>query len=208
MEKKVMVRLCAKIVAETEDRKIVGAIINVGCGGCHALYFMVENIGYEWYNRNVKNMDKSAIYRKGEQKMQVVPTLNFGGNCREAIHIYEKAFHGKISCLITYGEANDPEYNPLLKENQKEYIYHSELVLNNQRIIMSDHVDIEFQTCYSNFLTIMFDTKEEVQQAYEIMKEESKTIYPLEATPYSSCRVVFVDKFGIRWGIMTEQTER
>lgn len=53
-----------------------------------------------------------------------------------------------------------------------------------------DHVDIEFQTCYSNFLTIMFDTKEEVQQAYEIMKEGSKTIYQMEATPYSSCRVV------------------
>jgi len=145
---------------------------------------------------------------KRRTRMQIVPTLNFGGNCREAIHMYEKAFNGKISCLITYGEANDPEYNSLLKENQKEYIYHSELVLNNQRIIMSDHVDIEFQTCYSNFLTIMFDTKEEVQQAYEIMKEGSKTIYQMEATPYSSCRVVFVDKFGIRWGIMTEQTER
>ena len=70
--------------------------------------------------------------------MQIVPTLNIGGNCREAI--------------------------------QKEYIYHSELVLDNQRIIMADHLDIEFQTCYSNFLTIMFDTKEEVQRAYEIMK--------------------------------------
>ena len=126
--------------------------------------------------------------------MQIVPTLNFGGNCREAIQMYEKAFKGKISCMITYGEANDPAYIPLLKENQ--------------RIIMSDHVDIEFQTCYSNFLTIMYDTKEEVQRAYEIMKEGSKTIYQLEATPYSSCRVVFVDRFGIRWGIMTEQTER
>ena len=140
--------------------------------------------------------------------MQMVPTLNFGGNCREAIYMYEKAFNGKISCLITYREADDPEYNLLLKENQKDYIYHSELVLENQRIIMSDHMDIEFQTCYSNFLTIMFDTKEEVQQAYDIMKEGSKTIYPMDATPYSSCRVVFVDKFGIRWGIMTEQTER
>lgn len=140
--------------------------------------------------------------------MQIVPTLNFGGNCRDALHMYEKAFHGKINCLITYGQADDPAYNPLLKENQKEYIYHSELALDDQRIIMSDHVDIEFQTCYSNFLTIMLDTKEEVRQAYEVMKEGSKTIYPMGATPYSSCRVVFVDKFGIRWGIMTEQTER
>ena len=87
--------------------------------------------------------------------MQVTPTLNFGGNCRDAIQMYAKAFGGKI-----------------------------------------------------NFLTIMYDTKEEVQRAYEIMKEGSKIIYQMEATPYSSCRVVFVDKFGIRWGIMTEQTER
>ena len=97
---------------------------------------------------------------------------------------------------------------PLLSEDQKDDIYHGELVLGDQRIIMSDHVDIEFQVCYSNFLTIMFDTKEQVQRAYEIMKEGSTTIYPMEATPYSSCRVVFVDRFGIRWGIMTEQTER
>ena len=76
--------------------------------------------------------------------MQIVPTLNLGGSCREAIKMYEKAFNGKISCLITYREADDPEYNPLLKENQKEYIYHSELVLGNQRIIMSDQVDVEF----------------------------------------------------------------
>ena len=140
--------------------------------------------------------------------MQIVPTLNFGGSCREAIHMYEKAFRGTVTCLITYGEADDPAYNPLLKEGQEEYIYHAELVLGGQRIITSDHVDMEFQTCYSNFLTVMYDTKEEVQRAYEIMKEGSTTIYQLEATPYSSCRVVFVDRFGIRWGIMTEQTER
>lgn len=140
--------------------------------------------------------------------MYYVPTINFDGNCREAIHLYEKAFHGRINCLMTYGEADDPAYNPLLEAHQKEYIYHAELMLGQQRIIMSDHVDMTFQTCYSNFLTIMCDTKEEVRSAYEIMKVGSKTIYPMEATPYSSCRVVFVDRFGIRWGIMTEQTER
>ena len=114
--------------------------------------------------------------------MKIVPTLNFGGKCREAIQMYEKAFSGKITQLLTYREANDPAYMPLLSEKQKDYIYHSELVLGDQRIIMSDHVDIEFTTCYSNFLTIMYDTKEEVQRAYEIMKEGSTTIYKMEAT--------------------------
>ncbi len=37
---------------------------------------------------------------------------------------------------------------PLLREDQKDYIYHSELMLGEQKIIMSDHVDIEFTVCY------------------------------------------------------------
>lgn len=140
--------------------------------------------------------------------MKMVPTLNFGGNCREAIQLYAQAFGGQIACLITYRQSGDPAYLPKLTEEQKDWIYHAELLLDDQRIIMSDHADIQFTTCYSNFLTLMYDTKEQVQQAYELLKEGSQTIYPMEATPYSSCRVVFVDRFGIRWGIMTEQTDR
>ena len=136
--------------------------------------------------------------------MKITPTLNFAGACREAIAMYAEAFGGQIACLITYCEANDPAYMPRLTEAQKDWIYHAELLLDDQRIIMSDHADIEFQTCYSNFLTLMYDTKEEVQAAYALLREGSTTIYPIGATPYSACRVVFVDKFGIRWGVMTE----
>ena len=140
--------------------------------------------------------------------MRITPTLNFNGRCREAIETYEKAFGGRIGCLITYRQADDPAYNPMLREDQRDYVYHAELMLDGQRIMMSDHVDMEFQTCYTNFLTITYDTKEEVMAAYNALSEGSLTIYPMEATHYSSCRVVFVDRFGIRWGIMTEQTER
>ena len=137
--------------------------------------------------------------------MKMTPTLNFSGACREAIAMYEKAFGGKITCLITYRQANDPAYMPLLREDQKDWVYHAELMLGGQRIIMSDHADIDFQVCYSNFLTIMYDTVEEVQHAYGLLKEGSQTIYSMAVTPYSACRVVFVDRFGIRWGIMTER---
>ena len=140
--------------------------------------------------------------------MKMVPTLNFAGACREAIHMYEKAFGGKITCLVTYRDANDPAYTPLLTEAQKDWIYHAELTLGTDRIIMSDHADLELGVCYTNFLTIMCDAKEQVQKAYEVMQEGSTAIYPMAATPYSSCRVVFVDRFGIRWGIMTEGTEK
>ena len=118
----------------------------------------------------------------------------------------QRAFSGKVTALLTYGEANDPAYP--LKDDQKDWIYHSELTFGSQRIIMSDHVDMQFDVCYTCFLPAMMDTKEQVAAAWEVMKEGSTVIYPLEATFYSSARVVFVDRFGIRWGIMTETTER
>ena len=42
--------------------------------------------------------------------MTFVPTLNFNGKCREAMELYQKAFSGKVSAFLTYGEANDPAF--------------------------------------------------------------------------------------------------
>ena len=106
------------------------------------------------------------------------PVVELWQKLRPQCHeMYEKAFGGKITCLMTYRDANDPAYMPLLREEQKDYIYHAELVIDNQRIIMSNQVDIELTVCYTDYLTIIYDTKEEVQRAYEIMKEGSKTIF-------------------------------
>ena len=138
--------------------------------------------------------------------MVFVPTLNFNGKCREAMEMYQKAFSGRITGLLTYGEVNDPAY--AITDEQKDWIYHGELTLGAQRIIMSDHVDMQFDVCYTCFLTVMMETKEQVAAAWEVMKEGCTVIYPLEATFYSSARAAFVDRFGIRWGIMTETLER
>lgn len=35
--------------------------LSMGRGDCCALYFMVEDREYEWYNQNVKGMDKSKF---------------------------------------------------------------------------------------------------------------------------------------------------
>lgn len=34
----------------------------MGRGGCYALYFMVENREYEWYNQNMKDIDKKLEF--------------------------------------------------------------------------------------------------------------------------------------------------
>lgn len=138
----------------------------------------------------------------------ITPNFNFNGCCEEALNLYKKAFNAEIGCLLRYSEAQKEDYDRELSDEEKRYIYHAELNLGNQRIMMCDNIDVPFATSFSLSLTVTFDTKEEVKQTYDILKEGSTTIYPLQSTTYSSCMVVFVDKFGFRWGLMTEQSER
>ena len=95
-----------------------------------------------------------------------------------------------------------------LTEEQKRYVYHSEIYIGGQRIMMSDNISLPYKTGLALSLVVTLDTKEEVLAAYEIMREGGEIVRPVRSTTYSSCEVVLVDKFGIRWNIMTEQTER
>lgn len=138
----------------------------------------------------------------------ITPNFNFAGRCEEAIALYQKAFGAKAGCLLRYAERNKDDWDKELTLEQENYVYHAELFIGGQRIMMCDNLDVPFQKATALSLTVTFDTKEEVKQAYEVLREGSETIYPMHSTTYSSCMVVFIDKFGFRWGLMTEQAER
>lgn len=138
----------------------------------------------------------------------ITPNFNFCGRCEEAIILYQKAFNARVGCLLRYSDADARDWNRELNLEQANYIYHAELFIGNQRIMMCDNMDVDLSNSTSLSLTMTFDTSDEVKEAYDILKDGSITIYPLHSTTYSSCEVVFIDKFGFRWGLMTEQTER
>lgn len=137
----------------------------------------------------------------------ITPNFNYAGRCEEAINLYVKAFNAKIGCLLRYSDADRRDWKEELTAEQLNYIYHAEIFIGNQRFMMCDNLDVDLLKNTALSLTVTFDTKEEVEQAYELLKEDSETIYPMHSTTYSSCMVVFIDKFGFRWGLMTEQTE-
>ena len=138
----------------------------------------------------------------------ITPNFNFSGRCEEAIMLYQKAFDAKIGSLLRYSDANQADWDRELTSEQEDYIYHAELFLGDQRMMMCDNLDVDLVNGTALSLTVTFDTRDEVKRAYEVLREGSQTIYPMQSTTYSSCMVVFIDKFGFRWGLMTEQTER
>ena len=140
--------------------------------------------------------------------MSIVPNFLFGGHCRDAIDLYKTAFGAEIACLLFYKDAKSEDYNKPLIEKQKNFVYHAEIIIGNQRIMMADNIDIPFAPGTALFLTVTMDTKEDVMKAFNVMKDGCTIIAPPHSTTYSSCTVNFIDKYGFRWVIMTEQTEK
>lgn len=135
--------------------------------------------------------------------MMVTPNFHFNGECEQALKLYEKVFNGKITELLYCKDADPSDLSISLSEKEKEYVYHAEMIIGNQRLFFSDSIDqIPFGTNLS--LVIIFELKEDVQKAYKILIDGGYAITPLIETTYSSCFASLVDRFGMRWELMTE----
>ncbi len=139
----------------------------------------------------------------------VTPSFNFNGRCAEAISLYEKAFGATTKFILRYSEADERDWQEPLTDEQKNRIYHAEVYIGDQRLLFSDIINqYELVKGNSLFLAITFEDAESVIRAYEVLREGSTLVYPMKRTTYSSCIVSLVDKFGIRWVLLTEQTEK
>ena len=76
------------------------------------------------------------------------------------------------------------------------------------RVMMADELDTPMRPGTAMYLVITMDNREEVMQAFRVLEEGGRVIYPPRATAYSSCTCSLTDRYGFRWNIMTEQTER
>lgn len=119
----------------------------------------------------------------------ITPNFHFKGNCKEAIEVYKKAFDFQIVQLMTSDEG---------------FVYHGEALLYNQRVYMTDDTGMK-EGSNPLSLAISFKTDEAVIQAFDILKEEAVMIHEMQSTSYASAFVSFVDRFGMRWELMTER---
>jgi PhnB protein len=88
--------------------------------------------------------------------MIITPTLHFCGQCKEAIDLYQKAFDCRVDFILDYAQADKRDWNMELSEIQKNYVYHAELYIGEQRIMMADEFGIENEKSNSIFLTVTF----------------------------------------------------
>jgi len=138
--------------------------------------------------------------------LKITPNFHFRGQGKQAIELYKEAFGAEVRVLYCNSDAN-PEDCVGEDDYQNDILYHAEIFIDEQRITLSDDPDAPIPNTNPLSLLITFETAQEVKKAYEIMKDGATVIYPIQSTTYSSCFVSLVDKFGMRWELMTEQTK-
>jgi len=136
----------------------------------------------------------------------VTPNLHFSGNCKQAIKLYETAFGAELKVLLCNSDANPQDLQSHNDDNA--LVYHAEILIGNQRILMTDDTGNTVPKGNTVSLVLTFETAHEVKAAYEKISKGCEIIHPMQRTSYSSCFVSLIDKFGIRWELMTEQTEK
>ncbi|MDR0929522.1 MAG: VOC family protein [Oscillospiraceae bacterium] len=133
----------------------------------------------------------------------ITPNLHFAGHCRDAIALYKQAFDAELTALLTESDANPRDWTS--RGNTRDLVYHAEMRIGGQRIMMSDFApDAPLSETHPMSLVVTFDTAEAVQAAYALLEPGGRIIHPMHSTTYSACFVSLVDRFGMRWELMTE----
>lgn len=134
----------------------------------------------------------------------LVPAFNFTGQCEEAMELYKKAFGATVDCLFRYSDADARDWATPLTDEQARKIYHAEMHICGQRVMLADHLERDVQPGTSLSLAAVFEDPEQVRAAYDVLKDGCTIVHPMQTRTYSACIVVLVDQFGIRWTLMTE----
>ena len=118
----------------------------------------------------------------------LIPHLHFGGNCKDAITLYEKVFNTKA---INFDYKDDK-------------IAHAELNIHGQKVWLNDAFGNKNKSvdCGAIHLILTFNSTNELLDCYEYLKDDISISTPFIETPYSKLVGNFLDKYGVLWGFM------
>ena len=133
--------------------------------------------------------------------IHVIPNLHFKGNCTQAIELYKKAFGAEVKTLLRYADANPQDFI-MDDEKQGDLVYHSEILIGNNRLFLNDTTEEDFQTGSLFSLLVHFDTNDEIMAAYELLTDGAVIVSPMESQTYCAHFASLVDKYGMRWDLM------
>jgi len=139
--------------------------------------------------------------------MTLTPYINLTGNAEEAMHFYKGVFGGKTEIMRWSEMPADPKM-PVSDDWQNKVMHGSLTIRDNVTIYLSDSwVDKPTPVNNNVFLHVVFDSEDELRQAYEALSAGGTVNMPVGKTFWGSVYADLFDKYGTGWGLEFVLTE-
>ncbi len=129
---------------------------------------------------------------------QLVPYLNFSGECRQALAFYTIALGGAVQFIQTYGEVPAMEA-PAGSEN---LVMHAEFATASYRLMAGDTMPgYPLTSGNQTTLTLVLSDVVEAEALFQRLSAGGTITMPLESTFWAARFGSVTDQFGISWMI-------
>ncbi len=131
--------------------------------------------------------------------VMLTPYIILDGSAKEAIALYERAFHAEVISLALFGEMPGE-----LPDSIRERIAHARLQIGETILLISDSAGSKINIGNHVTIGIHSSSVEASQHIYDVLRQEGRVNVPLEATSFSPAFANVTDKFGVTFNLMTE----
>ncbi|WP_343247056.1 VOC family protein [Diplocloster hominis] len=135
----------------------------------------------------------------------VIPYLTFSGDCREALQFYSKAFGTSVQSVQTYGDYI-PEGAADLPVNLKDWILHAEMQICQTNFWFADEAVEPVTKGTMVKLSVPVSTAADARCIFEVLSQDAVITLPPTETFYSTFHAGLIDRFGISWNIVADES--
>jgi len=151
--------------------------------------------------RDIEIRDESDRSPCGERGMMKLYTyLNYGGNCQDAFRFYEQHLGGKITMMMTHGQAPNPTGTP---PDWKNAILHARMTIGDTELLGADIPNC--QPMRSAYLTLVTSGIDEAERTYALLSDGGEIFMPMNETFFAIRFAMLRDRFGTSWMILHER---
>jgi len=132
--------------------------------------------------------------------MKMTTYVNFPGTCAEAFRFYETHLGGKVSMMMTHGQAPDQgKVNP----DWKDAVLHARLSVAGTELLGADIPKAE--PMRSAYLSLSVDSDAEAERIFSALAEGGEVFMKMQETFFASRFAQLRDRFGLNWMILHER---
>jgi len=135
--------------------------------------------------------------------MNIIPHLNFDGQCKEAFEFYAELLDGEIKFSMTWGEMPDGAADQFPPETHK-LIMHTTLEVDGDFIMGADSPPGRYTPPKGITVSIGVKDKGKAERVFNALCEGGNITMPFAQTFWSPGFGMCVDRFGIPWMVNTE----